>query len=75
MNARRSASSLSEMLAQVTLERDRLKRENVRLREPVAYMADKSSWLGDPLSHNAVLYGHDTPYEMAVAALADCEAA
>lgn len=45
--------------------------ERDRLREALAYLADPESWGGDPLSHDAVLYGHDTPYELAVTALGD----
>lgn len=34
------------------------------------YLADPQSWGGDPLDQQAWLYGHDTPYELAVTALA-----
>jgi hypothetical protein len=33
------------------------------------YLADPESWHGDPASHEAMLLGHDTPYELARAAL------
>lgn len=49
-------------LEQVQAERD-------SLRETLRYLADPESWGGDPRSHDAVLYGHDTPYELALAAL------
>lgn len=40
-----------------------------RMRAALEYLADPESWAGDPLTHDAVLYGHDTPYELARAAL------
>lgn len=33
-------------------------------------LADSESWSGDPLSQESTLYGHDTPYELAVEAIA-----
>lgn len=42
----RSRASVEEMLAQVARQRDRLKRENVRLREPLEHLSDPDSWLG-----------------------------
>lgn len=41
-----------------------------RLREALEYLADPESWGGNPLSQEASLYGHDTPFELARAALA-----
>jgi hypothetical protein len=32
-------------------------------------LADESNWSRNPMSHDAVLYGHFTPYELAVDAL------
>lgn len=51
-------------LAQVTAERD-------RLRAALEYLADPESWLGDPHAADAMLYGHDSPFELAVAVLAE----
>lgn len=42
-----------------------------RYEEALAYLADEESWGGDPHEHGTVLYGHDTPYELASAALGD----
>ncbi|MGA2455583.1 MAG: hypothetical protein ABSG93_18915 [Solirubrobacteraceae bacterium] len=39
-------------------------------RAALEYLADPENWLGDPLSQESTLHGHDTPYELAVAALA-----
>jgi hypothetical protein len=39
-------------------------------REALAYLADPENWLGDPHDQAATLHGHDTPYELAGAALA-----
>lgn len=36
-----------------------------RMRAALEYMADKDSWLGNPHDQTAVLFGHDTPYELA----------
>jgi hypothetical protein len=33
--------------------------------EALRYMADPKSWLGNPESHSAVLFGHGTPFELA----------
>ena len=40
------------------------------LEEVLRYLADPGSWLGDPHSQETWLHGHDTPFELAVAALA-----
>lgn len=32
-------------------------------------LADRSNWSDDPETHGAILYGHFTPYELAVEAL------
>lgn len=29
------------------------------------YMADDANWLGNPHTHDAMLLGHDTPFELA----------
>jgi hypothetical protein len=52
-------------------ELERLRRENARLRLALEYLADKESWLGNPLAADAMLFGHDSVYELAVAALAE----
>ncbi len=69
----RSVPSLTETLAQVSLERERLRVENARLRRPLEEMADADNWAGNPLSLDCYMYGHDSPYELAQAALADVE--
>lgn len=40
-----------------------------RMRRALEHLADPASWLGDPHDQQAVLLGHDTPFEMAVEAL------
>jgi hypothetical protein len=45
--------------------------ERDRLREALTYLADAESWQGDPVSHDATLLGHFTPYELARGALRD----
>jgi hypothetical protein len=54
-------------LAQITAERD-------RLRAALEYLADPDSWLGDPHLADAALFGHDSPFELAVAVLAEVRA-
>lgn len=39
--------------------------------EACRYMADPASWNGDPLSQEATLYGHFTPFEFVTMALSD----
>lgn len=36
----------------------------------VRYMADAKNWHGNPLTHDAVLFGHYTPFELACEAVA-----
>jgi hypothetical protein len=40
------------------------------LEKALEYLADPESWGGNPLSQESTLYGHDTPFELAAAALA-----
>lgn len=40
-----------------------------RMRRALEYLADPASWLGDPHSHDAILLGADTPFELAAEAL------
>lgn len=46
-----------------------LRDECERYRTALAYLAAPENWSSDPTSHDAVLYGHDTPYELAREAL------
>ena len=46
-----------------------LEAERDRLHAALTILADPENWAGDPLTHDAALYGHDTPYELAVTAL------
>jgi hypothetical protein len=70
---RRSPESLAETVAQLTTERNRLRAQNKRMRVALEYLADRESWLGRPEYPRAMLYGHDTPFELAVATLAAVE--
>jgi hypothetical protein len=68
---RRSPESLAELISQLTNDRNRLCTQNQRMRNALEYLADRESWLGRPEYPQAMLYGHDSPYELAQAALAD----
>lgn len=40
-------------------------------RKTLEILADPDSWDGDPMTHDATLLGHDTPFELACEALAE----
>jgi hypothetical protein len=39
--------------------------ERDAMKSALDYLADPESWGGNPLSQEATLYGHDTPFELA----------
>lgn len=49
------------------------KADQTVLIEALEYMADAASWQGDPQHHDAVLFGHETPYELANRVLAEAK--
>jgi len=56
-------------VSDVLKELHRLETERDRYRRALAYLANRENWLGDPHSQESMLHGHDTPYELALAAL------
>lgn len=47
----------------------RVEAERDRYRAALEILANRANWAGDPLKHHTILYGHDTPFEIAERAL------
>ena len=60
--AQKAEGRMAERLRVIDVERRHYKRA-------LEYLTDRESWLGDPHSQESTLHGHDTPYELALAAL------
>ncbi len=53
----------------VEKSRSELRAERDRYKAALDYLADPQSWGGNPRDQTTPLYGHDTPFELALAAL------